>query len=109
VKTVIIDGTERPIARPQDKERQKDNYSGKKRHHTRKHLGAIDEKKRVLILTPAREGKVYDQRLLDETEIAQMIPDEIPIAVDLGFQGLRSSGDSRSHSSQETTGRQFNR
>jgi len=72
-KTVIIDGTERPIARPQDKERQKENYSGKKRRHTRKHLGAIDEKKRVLILTPAREGKVHDRRLLDETQMAQTI------------------------------------
>jgi len=90
VKTVIIDGTERAIARPQDKERQKENYSGKKRRHTRKHLGAIDEKKRVLILTPATEGKVHDRRLLDETEIAQTIPDEIPIAVDLGFQGWQN-------------------
>ena len=56
--------------------------------HTRKHLGAIDQKKRVLILTGATEG-MHDQRLLDETQIiAQTIPDEIPIGVDLGFQGL---------------------
>jgi hypothetical protein len=30
VKKVIVDGTERPICRPQDKEKQKENYSGKK-------------------------------------------------------------------------------
>ncbi|MFN6502368.1 MAG: transposase family protein, partial [Nostoc sp. DedQUE01] len=48
---VMIDGTERPIARPQDPEQQKHNYSGKKKRHTRKHLAAVDETKRILILT----------------------------------------------------------
>jgi len=28
---VIVDGTERPIARPKDAEKQKENYSGKKK------------------------------------------------------------------------------
>jgi DDE superfamily endonuclease len=86
----MIDGTERPIARPNDKKRQEENYSGKKRRHTRKHLGATDEKKRVLILSPAQPGRVHDKRVLDETEMAQTIPDEIAIAVDLGFQGLQN-------------------
>ncbi len=35
VERVMIDGTERPIQRPIDPERQKLNYSGKKRRHTR--------------------------------------------------------------------------
>jgi hypothetical protein len=35
VERVMIDGTERPIQRPQDPEQQKLNYSGKKRRHTR--------------------------------------------------------------------------
>jgi hypothetical protein len=94
VKEVMIDGTERPIARPQDRERQKGHYSGKKRRHTRKHLAVVDEGKRVLVLTQAREGKVHDKRLLDEAERVQGIPDEIPIAVDLGFFGLQKEYDS---------------
>lgn len=89
VKEVMIDGTERPIARPQDQERQKEHYSGKKRRHTRKHLAGVDEGKRVLVLTQAREGKVHDKRLLDEVEMVEGIPDEIVIAVDLGFLGLQ--------------------
>ncbi|MCH5434677.1 transposase, partial [Leptospira interrogans serovar Canicola] len=32
LKYVIIDGTERPIRRPTDKDLQKEFYSGKKRH-----------------------------------------------------------------------------
>lgn len=93
VKEVMIDGTERPIARPKDPERQKEHYSGKKRRHTRKHLAAVDEGKRVLVLTEAREGKVHDKRLLDEEQIVQGIPDEIVIAVDLGFLGLQKEYD----------------
>lgn len=90
VKRVMIDGTERPIQRPKNHERQKENYSGKKRRPTRKHLAAVDETKRVLVLSKAREGKVHDKRLLDEQELAATIPDPVPIEVDLGFQGLQN-------------------
>jgi hypothetical protein len=90
VERVMIDGTERPIQRPQDAEKQTQNYSGKKRRHTRKHLAAVDQKKRVLVLSRAREGKLHDKRFEAEEEIAFNIPDEIPIEVDLGFQGLAS-------------------
>lgn len=93
VKRVMIDGTERPIQRPKDKEKQKFNYSGKKKHHTRKHLAAVDENKRVLVLSQAREGKVHDKRAHDEDDIAGSIPEEIPIEVDSGFLGLQKQYD----------------
>ena len=89
VRRVMIDGTERPIARPQDPEAQQANYSGKKKRHTRKHLAAVDETKRVLVLSQAREGKLHDKRLHDEDDIAGSVPDAIPIEVDLGFLGLQ--------------------
>jgi hypothetical protein len=69
-------------------EAQKANYSGKKKRHTRKHLAAVDENKRVLVLTKAREGKLHDKRFHDEDDMAGSIPDEISIEVDLGFLGL---------------------
>lgn len=89
VKEVIIDGTERPIQRPVEQERQKLNYSGKKNRHTRKHLAGVDKSKQVLVLSPAREGKLHDKRFHDEEDIVGGIPDEIPILVDLGFQGMQ--------------------
>lgn len=89
VKRVMIDGTERPVQRPQDAEVQAVNYSGKKKRHTRKHLAAVDESKRVLVLSKAREGKLHDKRFHDEDDIAGSIPDEIPIEADLGFLGLQ--------------------
>lgn len=93
VQRVMIDGTERPIARPQEREQQQQNYSGKKKRHTRKHLAAVDETKRVLILSKAREGKLHDKRFHDEDDIAGSVPDEIPIEVDSGFQGLQKQYD----------------
>ena len=58
VERVMIDGTERPIQRPQDPEQQTLNDSGKKRRHTRKHLAAVDQRKRVLGPACAFEQKV---------------------------------------------------
>ena len=89
VKRVMIDGTERPIQRPKEPEKQKLNYSGKKKRHTRKHLAAVDEKKRVLLLSKASNGKVHDKRLHDEEDVAGANPEEIGIEVDSGFQGLQ--------------------
>jgi hypothetical protein len=93
VKRVMIDGTERPIARPQDSAAQQANYSGKKKRHTRRHLAAVDETKRVLVLSKAREGKLHDKRFHDEDDIAGSVPDEMPIEVDLGFLGLQREYD----------------
>lgn len=93
VERVIIDGTERPIQRPQDPEQQKLNYSGKKKRHTRKHLAAVDQRKRVLVLSKAREGKLHDKKFHDEEDIAGSVPDEIPIELDLGFLGVHKQYD----------------
>jgi hypothetical protein len=74
VERVMLDGTERPIQRPQDAEQQTQNYSGKKRRHTRKHLAAVDQTKRVLVLSPSHEGKLHDKRFEAQEEIAFHIP-----------------------------------
>ena len=55
----MIDGTQRPIQRPQEQHRHKDHYSGKKKRHTRKHLILTNRERRVLVLSKAREGKVH--------------------------------------------------
>lgn len=93
VKKVMIDGTERPIQRPKDPQQQKATYSGKKRRHTRKHLAMTTPDKRVLVLSPAERGTMHDKRLLDEQQMATYVPDEVPIHVDLGFQGLQNEYD----------------
>lgn len=90
VKAVIIDGTERPVQRPKDDDKQKEQYSGKKKRDTRKHITGSTPQKRVVILSKASPGKVHDKRLLDEAEIVEFIPETIPVKGDLGFQGLQN-------------------
>lgn len=90
VSEVIVDGTERPVQRPQDKDNRKAHYSGKKKRFTRKHITGTTRKKRVIVLSKARPGKIHDKRQLDEENLVDNIPDEIPIEGDLGFQGLQN-------------------
>jgi hypothetical protein len=88
VKKVILDGTERPVQRPKDNEKQEEHYSGKKKRHTRKHITGSTNEKRVIYLSKARAGKVHDKRQLDEENLVEYIPDDVAIEGDLGFHGL---------------------
>ncbi len=90
VTEIYIDGTERPVQRPVDVERQKACYSGKKKRHTKKNLIVSDERKKVLILTKTCEGKKHDYAMFKETELGDVIPDQCPVFVDLGFQGMET-------------------
>lgn len=87
-KEVFIDGTERPIQRPQDKEKQKANYSGKKKRHTRKNIIISTKKKRIGFLSHTVEGKESDITILRATAPPRYIPPHIKTHVDLGFKGL---------------------
>ena len=87
VKRIILDGTERPIQRSKDKEKQKQDYSGKKRRHTRTHLGAVAPKKKILLWSKAKNGKAHDKGILNEEKWGEYIPDEVKIQGELGFQG----------------------
>ena len=89
VKEVIVDGTERPISRPKDGEKQKENYSGKKKRCTRKNLAASSKDKSILVLSPTTSGKSHDKKIQDIEDIIGGIPDEIPVLVDSGFQGVQ--------------------
>ncbi len=52
------------------------------------HLAGVDQRKRVLVLSKAREGKLHDKKFHDKDNIAGSVPDEIPMEVDLGFLGV---------------------
>lgn len=90
VKEVILDGTERPVQRPKDSQKQKEHYSGKKKRHTRQHITGSTRNKRVIVLTKAQPGKIHDKRQLDEAELVENIPDAVSVEGDLGFQGLQN-------------------
>lgn len=88
-KEVFIDGTERPIQRPKDKEKQKANYSGKKKRHTRKNLIISTRKKRIGFLSKTVEGKQHDFAMLKAQAPPRCIPVNVRQRVDLGFKGYQ--------------------
>ena len=61
------DGTERPIRRPEDNEKQKKYYSGKQKTHTVKNNILANAICKVIFLTPTEEGKKHDKKIADES------------------------------------------
>ena len=89
VKRIILDGTERPIQRSSDKDKQKQNFSGKKRRHTRSHLAGTDGDGQILLFSLAYDGKDHDKGILNRENWVEHIPDEVLIQGDAGFDGLQ--------------------
>jgi len=87
----IIDGTERPIQRPKERQRQQDNYSGKKKRHTVKN-NVISHKptKKIKALSPTEPGKIHDKKLADQEQYR--FPAGSKLWKDTGFQGYEPAG-----------------
>lgn len=88
-KEIFIDGTERPIQRPKDNARQKSNYSGKKKRHTKKNIVVCDINKHIGFLGQTTAGKEHDLSILKTETIVEHIPEGVRSHFDLGFQGIQ--------------------
>ncbi|MEL6856477.1 MAG: transposase family protein [Cyanobacteria bacterium J06607_13] len=86
----MIDGTERPINRPKDKEKQKQYYSGKKKGHSVKNNVITERGGRVVYLSGTCEGKKHDKKLADEEDYR--FPAGSKLLQDTGFQGYSPPG-----------------
>lgn len=87
-KDLFVDGVERPIQRPKNKKKQNKLYSGKKKRHMRKSVIAINEKKKILIMTKTKSGRRHDKRLADKDLLFEHVPESVALWVDTGFQGV---------------------
>jgi len=88
VKDLFIDGTERKTQRPKNPKKQKNQYSGKKKAHTRKNTIISDENKRIILVSPTKDGKIHDKPQLEKEGTLDNIPKEINIWVDKGYEGI---------------------
>jgi len=86
----IIDGTERPINRPKDKEDRKTYYSGKQKQHTVKNNVIVQRGGRVVFLSDTYEGKKHDKKIAEEE--AYPFPEGSTLWQDTGFQGYAPEG-----------------
>ena len=83
---LTIDGTERRRQRPQDKAKQKEYDSGKKKAHTDKNILLVNENtKKVVYLSPTVAGKTHDKKATADVQIAY--PGHATLDKDTGFQG----------------------
>jgi hypothetical protein len=84
---ILTDGTERPIRRPKDGVQQKENYSGKKKRHTSKHVTITHPKTQyILAVSEEAPGTRHDKKLLDEAQLS--CTTSLAVRADSGFQGL---------------------
>ena len=86
---LIIDGTERPIRRPKDKDDQKRDYSGKKKAHRKKNL-VVSSRRKIAYLGATSPGSVHDKKLADESGL--LYPPGTLILKDSAFQGHEPPG-----------------
>jgi hypothetical protein len=90
----IIDGTERPIRRPKDSQKQRAHYSGKKKRHTTKHTVVSDKRgRKVIFMGTGHPGSNHDKTMADEDVPA--FPDGSALWRDTGYQGFSPQGVNR--------------
>ena len=90
IEDIFIDVTERTCARPADKDKQKESYSGKKKHHAAKNTVISDINKMILFIGYTVMGGIHDYRLLKN----EFPPDMdwfsmFRVWVDLGYIGIQ--------------------
>ena len=90
---MFIDGTERRVERSSNYKKQKLDYSGKKKAHTRKNIVVNDENRRILVLTPTVKGSMHDKKVYDKYGLGNSIPKDVTQWVDTGFQGIAKEYD----------------
>lgn len=86
----IIDGTERPIRRLKDPDRQQDYYSGKKKRHTVTNNVISERGGKVVFLSDTYCGRVHDKAICDGEEY--QFPPGSTLWQDTGFQGFAPPG-----------------
>jgi hypothetical protein len=85
---VLIDGVECACVRPQDKEKQKAYYSGKKKRHTVKPLVASTTTRFILFVSLIAPGSTHDYNLMKKLfDPAMPWFEDIKVFLDLGFLG----------------------
>ena len=82
----ILDATEQEIQRPQDPERRKTHYSGKKKRHTVKTQLLVNVRGLILDRSASVAGRVHDYALFKEATPA--VPAGVEVLADSGYQGI---------------------
>jgi hypothetical protein len=95
-KEIFIDATEQELPKPQDKNRRKEYYSGKRKRHTAKMQVVSTKNKLIVHLCRHVAGRVNDHLLLRATGVMRKIPKKegedkegVVVRVDRAYEGLQ--------------------
>ena len=86
----IGDGTEQPIQRPKDNEKQKAYYSGKKKRHTVQNQVVVAPNGEIIALSEDAPGSRHDLTHLRVSEILDKLEAGDAAMFDLGFLGVQN-------------------
>lgn len=86
---ILADATEQKVPRPQDKRSRKPYHSGKKRGFTVKTQIATNQKGFILHVSPTVGGRMHDYKLFQKSGLPQVIPKDIRLFGDSGYQGIQ--------------------
>lgn len=92
--TFIIDGVEQPKRKPKDKQKRKDDYSGKKKRHTLKQLLITTPNRIIVDQSPSCGGRKHDFQAFkdDQAKRQPLVPfkeHRVSLYGDSGFQGMQ--------------------
>ena len=87
----VLDGTERPVRRPQAEPAQREHYSGRRKTHTVKNVVIVAGRK-VAVLSATRPGRVHDKKVAAEEWAGRKFPRGKLLLGDGGFAGYQPAG-----------------
>ncbi len=84
----LIDSTEQEIPRPEDKEKRKTHYSGKKKRHTVKTQLTVNGNGLIVHRTNHARGRRHDYAIFKRNH--PYLPERVRPVVDLGYDGIQN-------------------
>ena len=87
--TAIVDATEQPTYRPQDKDAQKLYYSGKKKQHTLKTQVVVRPTGKLIHVSHTVPGSQHDKSLYDASRVGDRLESDGAMMGDKGYQGIQ--------------------
>ena len=88
---LALDGTERPVRRPQAEPAQREHYSRRRKTHTVKNVLLVAGRK-VAVLSATRPGRVHDKKVASEEWAGRKFPRGKLLLGEGGFAGCQPSG-----------------
>lgn len=88
-KEAVTDTTEQQCYRPQNNDKQKVYFSGKKKRHMLKTQISVAPNGHILDVSDTYPGSVHDKTIIDEEKTIEKFPEILCLRFDSGYQGVK--------------------